>query len=771
MSADQAKTTAAQKSRPRLVPRSVWGRWLQALVMVGIPVVALVLFWDQTITRMGYGFVPAGVWVFVFVTSLRARPVRTLSRWNRWLAGLFLVAASLGVLSFFSEIRGNALPESLGGQWGKLLGGHPPYYGIPKVFGFITLAFLSLKPRSTVRVYRRLLEELGAFLWLALFGVLRGIVLATRQVRKHVQIPTLKEIAGPLVRPVGDRVKSIPSKLTLKNKVPTWDRVTAGKTPGVARQSSRLQSLKGAVARHAEDRPPVFRERVQEEGKAAAVPVGDRPTSTWVLPPQELLQKLPPQPAAEEELQEMGGRIERTLGEHGLEVKVESIRPGPRVVLFGLEPGFVKRQRNGKAEAREAARVKVDSIMAREKDLALALKTPSIRLWSPIPGEDAIGIEVPNPRPSTVSLRDIVESGIFDKVRRNGGLPVALGEGTGGEPIALDLKEMPHLLIAGATGSGKSVCINALVSSLILTKTPQELHLLMVDPKRVELTPFNGIPHLLTPVIVDVEKAVQAFGGVLNEMFRRYKAMEAVGARTIDSYNRKVPEPLPYVVIVVDELADLMMTSAYEVEQSLVRLAQLGRATGIHLVLATQRPSVNVVTGLMKANIPARIAFAVASQVDSRVILDAVGAEKLLGKGDMLFQSPSETKCVRVQGAYVSDKEIERLVLYWKSQHGPLSRFSLQTESVAYLEEALDDSPAEAVGAPDGSADPLLARAREVAASHKKLSPSVLQRRLRIGYAKALQLIDQLEQEGTIASGDPGASRPVLINSNGNRGQ
>jgi len=404
--------------------------------------------------------------------------------------------------------------------------------------------------------------------------------------------------------------------------------------------------------------------------------------------------------------------------------------------------------------------------MAREKDLALALKTPSIRLLAPVPGERAVGIEVPNPRPKLVSLRTVIESPSFERIARADGLAIALGEGTGGEPVSIDLKEMPHLLLAGATGSGKSICINSVVSSLIMTNTPEELRLLMVDPKRVELTPFNGIPHLLMPVVVDTDQVVRAFEGVLTEMFRRYRLLEKMGARAIDTYNRRVPEPLPHVVIVVDELADLMMAAAYEVEQALVRLAQLGRATGIHLVLATQRPSVNVVTGLMKANISGRIAFAVASQVDSRVILDMAGAEKLLGKGDMLFLSPSEPKPERIQGSYVSEKETERLVLYWKSQRGPLPSFSLKHADSGGPASA--DQAEESPGADSSEEDSLLRKAREVAARYKRLSPSVLQRRLRIGYPKALQLIELLEEEGAVAPGDPGTSRPVLLHSKGN---
>jgi S-DNA-T family DNA segregation ATPase FtsK/SpoIIIE len=749
---------------------SKWGRGLLLLAAIAAPIVAYLLWPTDVLARMGYGFIPAAVWVAAFAAALLFRPRLALDAWRGWLSGAFLVAAALGILSLFEGTAGITRAETLGGYWGQLLGGYPLYYGLPKIAGLFTVASLVVMPRFTLRLYRRLGEELLAFAWLIAFLLMRSAVLIWRYIREHT--PTLRDLSEPILRPLRSAARSassLPGKLSIKGRTPGWRQITRSRARPAARRTKGAETHEEAASGDSsiDQTEPALKGRLPqgkevEEAAPEAPEEAPQEGSTWVLPPVEMLNRLPAQSVSEEALQNMADHIERTLAEHGLEVKVESIRPGPRVILFGLAPGFVRRQGNGRAGHGEGARVKVDSIMAREKDLALALKTPSIRLWSPIPGEDVVGIEVPNPRPNLVSLRTIVESGAFERIRRSGGLPMALGEATGGEPVAIDLKEMPHLLIAGATGSGKSVCINSLVSSLVLTKDPQELRLLMVDPKRVELTPFNGVPHLLMPVIVDVERAIQAFGGVLNEMFRRYRVMEQAGTRTVDAYNRKAAEPLPHIVVIVDELADLMMTAAYEVEQSLVRLAQLGRATGIHLILATQRPSVNVVTGLMKANIAARIAFAVASQVDSRVILDMAGAEKLLSKGDMLFLSPSEPKPQRVQGAYISDKEIERLVLYWRSQHGPITQFSLRSEGLPIPDE-------EDAGERDDQDSRLLARAREVASRHKRLSPSVLQRQMRIGYAKALQLIEKLEEEGTVAPGDPGTSRLVLIGSNSDR--
>ena len=326
----------------------------------------------------------------------------------------------------------------------------------------------------------------------------------------------------------------------------------------------------------------------------------------------------------------------------------------------------------------------------------------------------------------------------FQKVAAKGGLPLAVGQDTGGNPVVMDLTVLPHVLIAGATGSGKSVCINSIVASLLLTRPPDQLRILMVDPKRVELTPFNGIPHLITPVIVETDEVITALRALMREMLRRYKQMEDTGARNITSYNAKARDRIPYLVLIVDELADLMITGGFEVEQNLIRLAQLGRATGIHLMLSTQRPSVNVVTGLLKANIVARVAFAVASQVDSRVILDAAGAEKLLGKGDMLLLNNDSPKPRRVQGTLVYDEEIARLAAFWTQQQGPPLPLIPINDAVgaASDQEQLDQRT--------------LDQARELALRNPYLSGSFLERRLKIGGRRAAQIMEVLEDEGLV---------------------
>ena len=378
----------------------------------------------------------------------------------------------------------------------------------------------------------------------------------------------------------------------------------------------------------------------------------------------EMLQLLtePSQAAISEvELRDRVRLIEETLGSFGVPVRVVEVNPGPTVTQFGLEPGYVERR--GKAGQVVRSKVKVSRITALSNDLALALAAAPIRIEAPVPGRPLVGVEVPNVEISLVGLRGVMESEGFE--RSKGRLKLGLGRDVTGRPVVADLGKMPHLLIAGATGSGKSVCINSLIAALLCQKSPQELRLLMIDPKRVELMAFRGIPHLLGPVVAEVGKVLGALRWVVREMEGRYRQFAEAGARDIEGYNRKGNE-LPYWVVIVDELADLMMAAPEEVERTLCRLAQMARATGIHLVVATQRPSVDVVTGLIKANFPARLSFAVASGVDSRVILDTVGAEKLLGRGDMLYMASDSSKVVRLQGCYVSDEEISKIVRYWK---------------------------------------------------------------------------------------------------------
>jgi len=383
-------------------------------------------------------------------------------------------------------------------------------------------------------------------------------------------------------------------------------------------------------------------------------------------------------------------------------------------------------------------RVKVERITSLANDLALALAAPSIRIEAPVPGKSVVGVEVPNTTMGLVSLRGVIETNVFQKLKSKAKLALALGKGAGGEAVAGDLSRMPHLLVAGATGSGKTVCLASTICCLLVHNTPNDVKFIMIDPKRVELTMFNGIPHLSTPVIVDTDKAIAILRWLNQEMDKRYQKLATLGARNIEGYNKSKEgeERLPYLVLIVDELADLMMASFDEVERTLCRLAQLARAVGIHLIVATQRPSVDVVTGLIKANFPTRISFAVTSQVDSRTILDMGGAEKLLGRGDMLYMPTEAAKPKRLQGCYVSDNERERLVYFWSNQ---------KREGATQLKIEELTAPAGKGGVPE---DPLLDAARQLAKEYKHVSTSFLQRKLRIGYPRAARLMEQLEEEG-----------------------
>ncbi len=485
---------------------------------------------------------------------------------------------------------------------------------------------------------------------------------------------------------------------------------------------------------------------------------------------------------SEEDIRVKANVIEETLHSLGVEGKVIEVNRGPVITQFGVEPGFIT-ARDGKQ-----TKVKVSKITALADDLALALAAKTIRIEAPVPGRSIVGIEVPNSEIALVSLRDVIESEPFQKSKSS--LRIALGQDVSGQAVTADLAAMPHLLIAGTTGSGKSVCINAVIACLLAFNTPDDLRFIMVDPKRVELTTYNGIPHLMAPVVVDLERVVGTLQWVTREMDTRYRKFAKAGARNIDDYNLKVAgnarlaaragkaepkngEPdaelkMPYIVVVIDELADLMMLAPDETERTICRLAQMARATGIHLIIATQRPSVDVVTGLIKANFPARISFAVASSVDSRVILDQPGAERLLGRGDMLFVSPESGQPLRLQGCYVADRELQKLTRYWKGMRG--------TDIGAPPEEAHPEPPpvqpplweemraAMEKEQASGSDDDLFERAVEVVRMQKKASISLLQRHLRIGYTRAARLIDLLEERGIVGPSEPGSRwREVIM--------
>ena len=749
------------------------GSLLDALVILAIGLSVGLYFGfsndarEWAIEALGYGWAPVGLLAAVTLVTLRYNRHVLFTHWRRWTIAAALAAMSIGVLSTIFPSDGALEDVSLGGKWGAYLGGAPAILAAVKIAAIALVVPLIVRPKGAGTRYWKYTRAALLVLQVGLLYSYIGIQESARFIDRKVRIlrygmhrkasrkDLLKMlIMGPSKAPVrtlayqGDPETDIDLDFRLGQEsdldgpdsldeeeleppasglIPTWD----NKEPAPRKTPKPVRAIGDGTNAATENGTATAR-----RGKAA-----------WQTPAVDMLSPPDTHHAPEAALQEMARLVETTLGDHGVRVEVTEVKAGPRIVRFGLVPGWVpKRGEAGRGaigldtadadpSALERSRVKVQSILTREKDMALALKTPYLRIEAPVPGEALVGLEVPSPSPSKVHLREVMETPVFKKLLAKGGLPIALGQDTGGSPVVLDLAALPHMLIAGATGSGKSVCINSIVASFLLTKTPDQLRILMVDPKRVELTPFNGIPHLIGPVIVDVEEVNIALRGLIREMLGRYKLMEEVGARNIEGYNKRAKEKMPFLVLIVDELADLMMVGGFEVEQNLVRLAQLGRATGIHLVLATQRPSVNVVTGLLKANIPARAAFAVASQVDSRVILDAVGAEKLMGKGDMLLLHNESPKPSRVQGTLVYDQEIDHMVKFWLDQEGP--PLPVINVSEPEVDEDGDDVDAH-----------IMEEARELAARNPQLTGSYLERRLKIGRGKAEEVMELLEEEG-----------------------
>jgi len=540
-----------------------------------------------------------------------------------------------------------------------------------------------------------------------------------------------------------------------------WERILdffARPEEEAPRPASRRQLTPGAKTLPLEDldaevqiAPPV-RPRRDPEAQRPTVPVvrasvPRRSDTTFELPALSILRTSPVNAAAsrasDKELKNTAELIESTLATFDIPARVEDWIAGPTVTLF---------------EVKIAKGVKVNRVTALSDDLALALATPTVRILAPIPGKSLIGIEAPNEHRTTVTLGDVIASG---SVPDTSPLMLGIGKDVGGDSIVLDLAKMPHMLIAGSTGTGKSVCINSLLMSVIMRSTPDEVRIILIDPKRIELSMYNGIPHLYVPVVTEAKEAASALAWAVSEMEVRLRKLQKAGARNIAMYNEaaragSLPEgmePMPYLMIVIDELADLMMVAAREVEDSIVRLAQLARAAGIHLVVATQRPSTDIITGLIKTNITTRIAFAVSSGIDSRVILDTAGAEKLVGLGDMLLSTPQLAKPKRVQGAYVAEDEINAVVDFLKKQGEP-----------DYHEEILHTKTMGQGGGMDdgGDDDPLTWEAADIVVVSRMGSTSLLQRRLKVGYARAGRIMDILEQKGIVGPPDGSKPREVL---------
>ena len=698
------KTNSRGKSR-----RGLRWDWLFYLVVLVAAVVAIWLL-RSTITSwientadniwdlFGWGLLIIAVAIVTLVGLVWRRSLFSLLRhWNRWLGVIALAMAAWGILGFLG----------LGGDIGWAIIGFADWIGALRILGLLVLSIFLIDPRDSFRFIAKSIS----WLW-----------------------KQLGRLAAP--RPARREKPASPSA-TAPSRLPEIE--------PEAKPSARTPA--SAAAPTQRELRQVAQEVWKKYGESPSTVIVDG----WRLPPIDILDTSAEIEFSEADNVKRAELIEEALASYGVEAKVVQINAGPTVTQFGVEPGWDRKTKEVREKDKDGGvkvrseevskmRVKVERITSLANDLALALASPSIRIEAPVPGQSIVGIEVPNVVSSLVSLRGVIETNTFQKLVARSKLSLALGKGAGGEAGAADLDRMPHLLIAGATGSGKTVCLNSIISCLLLHNTPDDIRLIMVDPKRVELTPFNSIPHLATPVIVDTNKALQALRWLNREMDKRYQQLASSGARNIETYNKgkQGKEKMPYLILVIDELADLMMAGFDEVEHILCRLAQLARATGIHLVVATQRPSVDVVTGLIKANFPTRISFAVSSQVDSRTILDGGGAEKLLGSGDMLYMPTEAAKPKRLQGCFVSDAETERLVYFWASQkHDAVTALK--------IEEALQ-SPISSTRQ-DAARDSLLEAARQLAREHENISTSFLQRRLQIGYPRAARIKEQLDTE------------------------
>jgi DNA segregation ATPase FtsK/SpoIIIE, S-DNA-T family len=581
-----------------------------------------------------------------------------------------------------------------------------------------------------------LITSPGAYLFY-LAGVLIGII---------VLFETSIEDISVGLGVVSKQLKKLFSKAGFTNKAkPSFaDRKSKFKIKGLSSKDDSLTSS-----------PKIDTSKIDSDIKPAissSSGMGSKPSTSakgentiWAPPPLSLLSNEKSAKADRGDVNANAAIIEKTLDSFGIAAKVVEVNQGPAVTQYAIEI---------------AIGTKLSKITARQSDLALALAAPQghIRIEAPIPGRRLVGVEIPNKSLEYVSIKEMLSS---DKMKEQiSRTIVALGLDVAGEPAVADIARMPHTLIAGATGSGKSVAINSFIASILFRASPDEVKFIMVDPKRVELTGYNGIPHLLTPVIVDPEKVVNALGWATAEMERRYKLFQEVGVRNIAAYNELSGfQAMPFIIIIIDELADIMLIAPNEVEEKITRLAQMSRAVGIHLVLATQRPSVNVITGLIKANIPCRIAFQVTSMIDSRVIIDSPGAEKLLGSGDMLYVPPDQAKPKRIQGAFISDKEIKDLITHLKSTN----------VTPEYEEEVVKKVNTNAAigldGQDMGDVDELFKEAVSICLNNNKASASLLQRRLSIGYARAARIIDQLERSGLVSGSEGNKPREVLVES------
>lgn len=687
------------------------GALLTLLGLLGLTAGTVLSPWVGLLRRwLGWGAVLV---VFTLVSAgwrlLISRRTAFGFAWGRVVAEEVAAFSALGLLSLF---LGQSLETAESGDAGGLVG-----WGLVES---MRLLFGSFLPN-----------------WLAL-GI-AGLILITIFV--IAGLSSLRQTAWLRTNLESPAVVTAPISTPVLSVSPVDEKASQAESEGSTRsRSARL--------------PAEFRKdfRIEDKPMKTAKPI----RRSADLPPLDLLVEEQSSRPDERHINQMAGLLEKTLSEFGIPARVVGFQVGPTVTQFHLEPGYI--EKTGEEDNENRMRVRVAQISALQRDLALALSAQRLRIQAPVPGRSYVGIEVPNSRASLVRLRPILESQPFHKLASP--LGMALGRDVSGQPIAADLIKMPHLLVAGTTGSGKSVLISAIAICLVMNNSPEDLRLVMIDPKMVELVRFNGLPHMLGKVETELERINAVLRWVVNEMQRRYKLLEAARARDIDGYNQKAArkegeEHLPRIVVLIDELADLMMSTAEHTEATLVRLAQMARATGIHLVVATQRPSTDVVTGLIKANFPARISFAVASSIDSRVILDTTGAESLLGRGDMLYLAPEAAAPLRSQGVMITDQEIEAVIDYWQNAWEPEDANGAPWDGLMQKEALISDR--------DDLVEKAIAEIRRTG----KSSASHLQRALRIGYPRAARLVDELEEMGVLGPVQSGGrEREVLMDLN-----
>lgn len=757
MSSKRAPTrsTKSRRNRRRPTPRRSLAPYreiigLILLVLGGLLIVDLFV-WQSAASSVLHQLLGWGAWsipVVLLVISLALLAERSLARLVQTrrlsnqvgvqaLVGLaLLLLATLGLTHLWSG-SADPLAQAIAGRGGGLAGwlvGSLP----AKLLGNLIASLL-------------LVSLLAAGIWL----VARSLGVFTVQRRDLAGLHPAALLAR-WRRKAGDSATDRPTPLA-KPAPQRPRRPPASPSTGPAASAARTEAVPKSTPASKPAAPRPKRPRSAAHPTPAALEPKPRPA---YLPALDLLLPEKASAAATADIERKKEVIERTLASFSVPAKVVDVNVGPTVTQFGVEPGYVSgRGPDGQPVQR---RVRVSRIRSLANDLALALEAPSLRIEAPAPGKGYVGIEVPNSAANLVTLRGVLESPALQRL--GSPLALALGRDVAGEPVAADLAKMPHLLVAGATGSGKSVCINAIVASLLFNNGPDRLRLLLVDPKRVELPIYNGVPHLAAPVVADVDQVKGALTWLTLQMDERYRAFARVGARRLVDFNHKVGQkrlpaawsdlaPLPYLVLVIDELADLMMAASEAIEHGICRLAQMGRATGIHLVIATQRPSVDVVTGLIKANFPARIAFAVTSQTDSRVIIDAPGADKLLGRGDMLFMRPDTSQIARLQGCFISDREIGALVKFWRES---MPAEELPPNAPRY--------PWTGLLAQMEGQDAAYERALDLLAGQERISASWLQRRLQISFNRAAELMARLEDEGYVGPDEgAGRGREVLL--------